>query len=68
MNVVTVKFGDPRWSGWAQDQLFSGRRIARRVSSLFWHLLGKRLDVVGENCLQEGEGLVYRKRMLNGSA
>jgi len=32
------------------------RRIIRRVFSLIWIILGKRLAVVGENCLQEGEG------------
>jgi len=31
------------------------RRIASRVSSLIWVVLGERLAVVGENCLQEGE-------------
>jgi len=42
------------------------RRIIRRVSSLIWAVLGERL--VGENCLQEGEGLIHRKRVLDGSA
>jgi len=44
------------------------RRIAWRVSSLIWVALGKRLTVVGENCLQEAKGLVHRKRVLDGSA
>jgi len=44
------------------------RRIARRVSSLIWAARGERLAVVGENCLQEGEGPVHRKRVLDGSA
>jgi len=44
------------------------RRIARRVSSLIWVVLGERLAVAGGNCLQEGKGPVYRRRMLDGSA
>jgi len=44
------------------------RRIARRVSSSIWVTLGERPSVVGENCLQEGEGSVRRKRVLDGSA
>jgi len=31
------------------------RRIARRISSLIWVVLGERLTVVEGNCLQEGE-------------
>jgi len=50
-------------SGWAQDQFLWGpgfpvmnKRIVRRVFSLFWVVLGERQAVIGENCLQEGEG------------
>jgi len=44
------------------------RRIARRVSSLIWVVLGERPAVARGNCLQEGDGLVYRKRVLDGLA
>jgi len=43
------------------------RRITRRVSSLIWVVLGERLAVAGGNCLQEGEGPVCRKRVLDGT-
>jgi len=48
--------------------LLSRTRIARRVSFLVWVVLGERLAVVGENYLQEGEGPVSRKRVLDGLA
>jgi len=72
-NVVTVKFGGFKgeWMGtrsvflWGPGFPVLSRRIARRVSSLIWVVLGERLAVVGENCLQEGEGLVRRKRVLD---
>jgi len=32
------------------------RRIVRKESSLMWVVLGERLAVEGENCLQEGKG------------
>jgi len=35
------------------------RRISRRVSSLIWVVLGEKLAVVGENCLQEGKEPVH---------
>jgi len=69
MNVVTVKFGGSKgeWMGtrsvflWGPGFPVLSRRIARRVSSLIWVSLGEKLDVVGENCLQEGEGPVHKK-------
>jgi len=48
--------------------------LSRRVGLFFfliWVVLGERLAVVGENCLQEGEVLdepIHRKRVLDGSA
>jgi len=53
---------------WGPGFLVLSRRIARRVSSLIWAVLGERPAVVGGNCLQEGEGPVHRKRVLDGSA
>jgi len=38
------------------------RRIARRVSSLIWIVLGERLAVVEGNCLQNGKGPVHNRR------
>jgi len=43
------------------------RRIARRVSSLIWVVLGERLAIVEGNSLQVGEGPVHRRRVLDGS-
>jgi len=59
MNVVTVKFGGSKreWMGirsvfvWERGFPVMNRRIAKRVSSLIWFVLGERLPVVGENCL-----------------
>jgi len=76
MNVVTVKFGGFKgeWMGtrlvflWWPGFPVLSRRIARRVSSSIWVVLGERPAVVGENCLQEGEGPVHRMRMFDGSA
>jgi len=42
------------------------RRIARRVSSLIRDIRGERIAVAGGNCLQEGEGPVHRRRVLDG--
>jgi len=42
--------------------------LSRRISFLIWVVLGERLAVVGGNCLQEGEGPVRIKRVLDGSA
>jgi len=53
---------------WGLDFPVLSRRIVRRVFSLIWIVLGERLAVVGENCLQEREGPVRRKRVLDGSA
>jgi len=47
--------------------LVLSRRIAKRVSSLIWVSLGERPAAARENCLQEGEGPVHRKRVLDGS-
>jgi len=63
MNVVTIKFGGSKGGRMGTRSVFlwepgfpvMNRRIARRVS-LIWVVLGERLAVVGENCLQEGEG------------
>jgi len=52
---------------WGSGFPVLSRRIARRVSSLIWVVLGERLSVVGGNCLQESEGLVHRRRVLDGS-
>jgi len=76
MNLVTVKFGGSKmeWMGtrsvflWGPGYPVLSRRIARRISSLIWVLLGEKLVVVGGNCLQEGEGPVRRNRVLDGSA
>jgi len=78
MNMITVKFGVSKgeWMGtrlvflWGPGFPVFSRRIARRVSSLIWVVLGERLAVVGGNCLQEGEGPgpFGRKRVLDGSA
>jgi len=53
---------------WGPGFPVMSRRIARRVSSLIWVALGERLAVVGGNCLQEGEGPVYRRLVLDGLA
>jgi len=64
---------------WGTGFSVLSRRIARRVSSLIWVVLGERLAVVGvvlgerlavvgENCLQEGKGSICRKQVLDGSA
>jgi len=53
---------------WGPSFPVLSKRIARRVSSLIWVVLGERLAVVGENCLQEGKGPVRRKRVHDGSA
>jgi len=80
MNVVTVKFGRVQVEVDGHKISFSlgpglpllsrtiARTIARRVSSLIWVVLGERRAVVRGNCLQEGEGPVRRKRVLDGSA
>jgi len=48
---------------WGPDFPVLSRRIARRISSLIWVVLGGRLAVVEGNCLQEGEKPVHRKRV-----
>jgi len=53
---------------WGPSFPVLSRRIARKVSSLIWVVPGERQAVVGENCLQEGEGPVHRKRAFDGSA
>jgi len=45
---------------WGPGFPVMNKKIARMVSSLIWVVLGKSLAVVGENCLQEGEGPVHR--------
>jgi len=75
MNVVMVKFGGSKgeWMGtrsvfpWGAGFPVMSRRIARRVSSLIWVVLGDRLAFAGGNCLQEGEGPVHRRRVFDGS-
>jgi len=65
MNVITVKFGNGAWMNtrstflWRPSFPVLSRRIARMVSSLIWVVLGERITVVRENCLQEGEGSVH---------
>jgi len=70
MNMVMVKFGTGskrEWMGtrsvspWGPGFPLISRRIARRVSSLIWVVLGKRLAAAGGNCLQGGEGPVHRR-------
>jgi len=51
---------------WGPGSPVLSRRIARKVSSLIWAVLGERPAAAGENRLQEGE--VHRKRVLDGSA
>jgi len=76
MNVFTIKFGGSKgeWMGtgsvflWGPGFPVLSRMIASRISSLIWVVLGERLAVVEENCLQEGEEPVYRKRVFAGSA
>jgi len=75
MNVVTVKFGGSKvkWMDtrsvflWEPGSPVMSRSIARKVFSLIWVVLCERLAVVGKNCLQEVEGPVYRRRVLDGS-
>jgi len=70
MNAITVEVGGSKgeWMGIRSVFPVLSRRIARRVSSLIWVVLGERLAVVGKSCLQEDEGPVHRKRVLDGSA
>jgi len=75
MKVVTVKFGGSKEECMGIRSVFLwgfgfpmlSRRTARRVSSLIWVVLGERLDVVGGNCPQGGEGPVYRRQVLDSS-
>jgi len=43
------------------------RKIARRFSTLIWVVLGERLAVLVENCLEEGEEPIHKKRVLSSS-
>jgi len=71
-----VKFGgvQGKWMGIRLVSLLGlgfpmmSRKIVRRVTSLVWVALCERLAVLGENCLQVGEGPFHRRRVLGGSA
>jgi len=74
MNVVTVKFGEIQKEQmgirsvllWGLDFPVMSRRNAKRVSFLIWVVLGERLAVVGENCLQGAKGAIQRRQVLGG--
>jgi len=76
MNVVMVKFGGSKgeWVGTRSVFLlgtwFSCVEQKDRQEGFFFNLglLGERPTVAVGNCLQEGEGPVHRKRVLDGSA
>jgi len=73
MNLVTGKFGgSKRVNGhkisFSLGAWFSCVEQKNRQEGLFWVVLGERPAVVGENCLQEGEGPINRKRVLDGLA
>jgi len=75
MNVITVnpweskgeRMGTRPAFPWGPGFPVLSRRIARKVSSSIWAALCERLAAIGESCLQEGEGPVDRKRVLDGS-
>jgi len=74
MSIFRRPHGYLQWMGtrsvflWGPGFPVLSRRIARRVSSSIWVVLGERLAVVGKNCLQEGGEPVRRKRVLDSLA